>query len=93
MVENVTRWKLLEINVEADSFLIFDGLYGNSHTYHLSDLTPNHRLEIKDVLVFESSVYILMSNSKALRLNLLTKELSQVKKSEFLTLQKLKVVS
>ena len=90
MVENVTRWKLLEINVEADSFLIFDGLYGNSHTYHLSDLTSNHKLELKDVLVFESSVYILMSNSKALRLNLLTKELSPIKKGEFLNLQNLR---
>lgn len=84
MVDNVTRWKLQEINLDSNNFQIFDSLYGNANIYHLADLVDNPKLNLEDAFVSGSYAYILMSNSKALEFNLLTKELTTINESKYL---------
>lgn len=84
MIDKVTRWKLQEISIDADGFLILDTLYGNANIYRLADLVDNPKVKLEDVFVSGVSAYILMTNSEAIELNLLTKEITTIKKSDFI---------
>ena len=83
MIDKITRWKLQEVSTNADGFLILDTLYGNANIYRLADLVDNPKVKLEDVFVSGVSAYILMTNSEAIELNLLTKEITTIKKSDF----------
>jgi len=80
MVDNITRWKLQEINQDNGSFLVFDSLYGNTNIYSLSDLISSSEVRLEDAFVSGAFVYLVMSNSKGLEINLLTKEIKSITK-------------
>ena len=82
-IENITRWKLQGVNHEAGSFMIFDSLYGKTNIYHLSDFALNSQLALSDVVVSGHLVYMVAARAKVVELNLLTKEVKFLRKSEY----------
>ena len=87
-IENITRWKLQGVNLEAGSFMIFDNLYQKTNVYHLSDFALNNKLELSDVVVSGHLVYMVAASAKVIELNLLSKEVKFLRKSEYIKIRK-----